>query len=54
VQPEDPIPHAADLAEWIVDAISAQAPDWKAIERSALALAEVARRADREEPDQGG
>jgi hypothetical protein len=46
---EDLIIKAADLAEDLVDAVSEPHQDWLAIERSALALAEVARRASSEE-----
>ena len=48
---EDLITKAADLAEGLVDAISEPDQDWIVIERSALALADVARRASSEDPE---
>lgn len=40
----DPINHAAELAELILDEVSSSDQDWRAIERWAGELAELARR----------
>jgi hypothetical protein len=48
MEPEDHTSEAADLAEGLVESVSRPRQDWRAIERSALALAALARQAAEE------